>query len=155
MQTAGSGGTVTFTTIFPAAYSGRWPHIRFEVYQHVKGASSDGPIVKTSQIALPKEACDAVYATTCKEQSVAKASEARVQGLVRRDQGPRIWRRGPPPAHPVAARGRFRTAGTELIASATSTPTTLIATSAACSPTRELATPASTLPSGIRPALVR
>ena len=26
------GGQVRFTTIFPACYSGRWPHIHFEVY---------------------------------------------------------------------------------------------------------------------------
>jgi hypothetical protein len=36
----------------------------------VDGATSNGPIVKTSQIALPKETCEAVYATSGYEQSV-------------------------------------------------------------------------------------
>lgn len=30
IQKAGADGTVTFTSIYPAAYSGRWPHIQFE-----------------------------------------------------------------------------------------------------------------------------
>jgi hypothetical protein len=32
VQETGSDGTVTFTSIFPAACSGRWPHVHFEVY---------------------------------------------------------------------------------------------------------------------------
>ena len=35
-----------------------------------------GPIVKTSQIALPKEACEAVYATTGYEQSVRNLGQS-------------------------------------------------------------------------------
>jgi protocatechuate 3,4-dioxygenase beta subunit len=30
-QEADAGGPVTFQSIFPACYSGRWPHIHFEV----------------------------------------------------------------------------------------------------------------------------
>jgi protocatechuate 3,4-dioxygenase beta subunit len=71
VQQVGSSGTAEFTTIFPAAYSGRWPHIHFEVYSSVDDATSSGPIVKTSQIALPKEACDVVYATSGYEASVS------------------------------------------------------------------------------------
>src|SRR5215213_3961497 len=48
-----SNGTAWFKTIFPACYSGRWPHIHFEVYSSVAKAVANGPIVKTSQIALP------------------------------------------------------------------------------------------------------
>jgi protocatechuate 3,4-dioxygenase beta subunit len=70
VQETDAGGSVTFRSIFPAAYSGRWPHIHFEVYADVASAVASGPIVKTSQIALPKEACEAVYATTGYEQSV-------------------------------------------------------------------------------------
>ncbi|MFD4421871.1 hypothetical protein ACFWN7_10240 [Agromyces sp. NPDC058484] len=69
MQEVDSTGAVTFTSIFPACYPGRWPHIHFEVYADVAGAVADGPIVKTSQIALPAEACAAVYATAEYEQS--------------------------------------------------------------------------------------
>ncbi|MCU1477534.1 MAG: 3,4-dioxygenase subunit beta [Subtercola sp.] len=70
VQQVDASGTVTFTSIYPAAYSGRWPHIHFEVYKDVATAVASGPIVKTSQIALPKEICDVVYATSGYEQSV-------------------------------------------------------------------------------------
>ncbi|MFZ4894265.1 3,4-dioxygenase subunit beta [Plantibacter sp. Mn2098] len=75
VQQVDARGLVTFTSIFPAAYSGRWPHIHFEVYSDVATAVASGPIVKTSQIALPKEACDAVYATTGYEQSVRNLAQ--------------------------------------------------------------------------------
>ena len=70
VQATNSSGTATFTSIFPAAYSGRWPHIHFEVYQSLSQATSSGQIVKTSQIALPEAACTEVYATTGYEASV-------------------------------------------------------------------------------------
>jgi protocatechuate 3,4-dioxygenase beta subunit len=59
-----SEGTAWFRTIVPGCYAGRWPHIHFEVYSSVKEAVSDGPIVKTSQLALPKGTCRKVYATS-------------------------------------------------------------------------------------------
>ena len=42
-----SEGTAWFKTIFPGCYSGRWPHIHFEVYSSVAKAVANGPIVKT------------------------------------------------------------------------------------------------------------
>ncbi|MGA8993621.1 MAG: hypothetical protein WB441_04865 [Nocardioidaceae bacterium] len=75
VQAADADGTVTFTTVFPASYSGRWPHIHFEVYDGVEGATSAGPIVKTSQIALPNETCETVYRTAGYEQSVATLAQ--------------------------------------------------------------------------------
>ena len=71
VQATDESGTATFTSIFPACYAGRWPHVHFEVYEKVGDATSSGPIVKTSQIALPKAACETVYATSGYEQSVA------------------------------------------------------------------------------------
>jgi protocatechuate 3,4-dioxygenase beta subunit len=62
IQPTDEDGTATFTTIFPGCYAGRWPHIHFEVYSSVSKATSSGPIVKTSQIALPKATCSKVYA---------------------------------------------------------------------------------------------
>jgi protocatechuate 3,4-dioxygenase beta subunit len=59
-----SAGTAWIQTIFPGCYSGRWPHIHFEVYASVAKAVSNGPIVKTSQIALPQAVCRKVYATS-------------------------------------------------------------------------------------------
>ncbi len=80
VQTTDADGTVTFTSIFPACYTGRWPHIHFEVYGSVADATSSGPIVKTSQIALPAEACTAVYATdgySASVRNLAQVSLAR------------------------------------------------------------------------------
>ena len=72
IQPTDSTGTAAFTSIFPACYSGRWPHIHFEVYASVATATGgDGPIVKTSQIALPEDVSEAVYATAGYAQSVA------------------------------------------------------------------------------------
>ena len=63
MQESGADGKVTFKTIFPAAYSGRWPHIHFEVYESLDAATAGGTKLRTSQLALPEETCAAVYAT--------------------------------------------------------------------------------------------
>jgi protocatechuate 3,4-dioxygenase beta subunit len=76
VQASDANGQVTFSTIFPAAYSGRWPHIHFEVYASLANATADGKIVATSQLALPEEACAQVYATTGYEQSVANLARS-------------------------------------------------------------------------------
>jgi protocatechuate 3,4-dioxygenase beta subunit len=71
IQVADATGKVTFTSIFPACYSGRWPHIHFEVYKTLAYATSgSGPIAKTSQIALPKEVDDVVFQQAGYAQSV-------------------------------------------------------------------------------------
>jgi protocatechuate 3,4-dioxygenase beta subunit len=75
VQETDANGTVTFTSIYPACYSGRWPHIHFEVYDDVATAVATGPIVKTSQIALPQETNDLVYATAGYEQSVRNQAQ--------------------------------------------------------------------------------
>ena len=62
VQPTNAAGTASFTTVFPGCYDGRWPHIHFEVYRSTAEATSDGQIVKTSQVALPQAACEAVYA---------------------------------------------------------------------------------------------
>ena len=56
VQEADRTGTVEFASVFPGCYSGRWPHVHFEVYDAVADAVDSGLIVKTSQIALPAEA---------------------------------------------------------------------------------------------------
>ncbi len=74
VQETDASGTVEFASVFPGCYDGRWPHIHVEVYSSLADATSSGPIVKTSQIALPKEACDVVYATAGYESSVSNLS---------------------------------------------------------------------------------
>ena len=49
--------------------------MHFEVYPSVAAATSGGTKLATSQIALPKDACAAVYATTGYEQSVRNLSQ--------------------------------------------------------------------------------
>jgi len=79
VQETDAAGTVSFTSIYPACYSGRWPHIHFEVYDDVATAVASGPIVKTSQIALPEETNVVVYATSGYEQSVRNASQVSLK----------------------------------------------------------------------------
>ena len=79
VQQADSSGRVSFTTIFPGCYAGRWPHMHFEVYPSLSAAASVANKTATSQIALPKDACDAVYATTGYSQSVTNLSRITLQ----------------------------------------------------------------------------
>lgn len=74
VQAADAGGQVTFTSIFPGCYSGRWPHIHFEVYPSLSAATNVANKTSTSQLAIPKSTCDAVYATSGYESSVTNLS---------------------------------------------------------------------------------
>jgi protocatechuate 3,4-dioxygenase beta subunit len=62
VQEADASGRVTFTSIYPGCYAGRWPHIHFEVYPSLSAATSVANKIATSQIALTKDASDLVYA---------------------------------------------------------------------------------------------
>lgn len=62
VQVADSNGAVTYTSIFPACYTGRWPHIHFEVYPDVSSITDASNAIATSQIALPEDVCRTVYA---------------------------------------------------------------------------------------------
>jgi protocatechuate 3,4-dioxygenase beta subunit len=57
-----ANGVVRFTTVFPACYPGRWPHIHFEVFTGAEMAVSGKAALLTSQFALPEAECLAVYA---------------------------------------------------------------------------------------------
>ena len=74
VQVADEDGIVRFTSIFPACYPGRWPHIHFEVYPDRDSITDSTNAIATSQVALPKATCDRVYATTGYEQSVSDLS---------------------------------------------------------------------------------
>lgn len=56
-----ANGKVTFTTIFPGCYSGRWPHIHFEVFSSLATATSGRYATLISQLAMPAAACSTVY----------------------------------------------------------------------------------------------
>ena len=75
VQVADAKGQVTFTSIFPACYSGRWPHIHFEVYPSKDDITDASKAIATSQLALPKNVCDTVYATKGYEKSVTNLAQ--------------------------------------------------------------------------------
>ncbi len=75
VQATGGDGRATFKSIFPAAYSGRWPHIHFEVYPSLSAATSASGLITTSQLALPEDACKLVYATDGYGQSVTNLAQ--------------------------------------------------------------------------------
>ncbi|WP_371661187.1 intradiol ring-cleavage dioxygenase [Streptomyces sp. NBC_00280] len=70
VQETDDKGQVTFTSIFPGCYTGRWPHIHFEVYGSLEDATAATSITNTSQLAFPKDVCDTVYATDGYSRSV-------------------------------------------------------------------------------------
>jgi protocatechuate 3,4-dioxygenase beta subunit len=79
VQESDGDGKVAFTSVFPAAYAGRWPHIHFEVYESLDAATSGGTKLTTSQIALPEATCKLVYASDGYEQSVQNLAQTSLQ----------------------------------------------------------------------------
>ncbi len=62
VQAADDAGSLGFTSIYPGAYSGRWPHIHFEVFSSLDDATSGSGAMATSQIALLEDFSADVYA---------------------------------------------------------------------------------------------
>lgn len=62
VQVADAEGRVSFTSIFPGCYSGRWPHIHFEVFPDAASITDADNAIATSQLALPEADCATVYA---------------------------------------------------------------------------------------------
>lgn len=79
VQASDSNGKVTFTTIFPGCYAGRWPHIHFEIYPSLALATGPSNIVHTSQLALPEASCNEVYATTGYSASVQNLAQLDIE----------------------------------------------------------------------------
>ena len=63
VQEADDDGRLEFTTIFPATYSGRWPHMHFEVYESLDAATAASEKLRTSQLAIPEDVASEVYET--------------------------------------------------------------------------------------------
>ena len=79
VQVADANGQATFTSVFPGAYSGRWPHIHFEVFESMSNATAAGQVLAVSQIALTKASCDDVYATPGYEESLRNMGRTTLQ----------------------------------------------------------------------------
>lgn len=61
VQVADANGQVTYTSIVPACYTGRWPHIHFEVYPDIDSIDDAENAISTSQLALPEDVVTEVY----------------------------------------------------------------------------------------------
>ena len=79
VQSTDADGKVTFKTIFPGCYDGRWPHMHYEVYASESDATSGGEILLTSQIAFPKAQCETVYADSRYPDSASNLSRVSLE----------------------------------------------------------------------------
>src|SRR5690625_6414443 len=62
VQITDDAGAVTFSSIFPGCYAGRWPHLHFEVFPDAEAIVDADNAILTSPIALPQEAAAGVCA---------------------------------------------------------------------------------------------
>ena len=69
----------TFTSIFPACYDGRWPHIHFEVYPDEAAITDATNAIATSQVALPR--------TSASRSTPRTATRRRWQPVARQPRG--------------------------------------------------------------------
>ncbi|HEU4842765.1 MAG TPA: intradiol ring-cleavage dioxygenase [Burkholderiaceae bacterium] len=75
VQEADSSGNVTFSSIFPGCYSGRMPHVHFEVYPTLAKSVSAANRVKTSQFTFPMATLNEVYASAGYSASVRNLAQ--------------------------------------------------------------------------------
>lgn len=69
VQPTDAAGKVTFQTIFPGCYLGRWPHIHFEIYSSLETATAQSNVVHISQLGFPESDCQTAYTTAGYESS--------------------------------------------------------------------------------------
>lgn len=74
VQVADSAGRLSFQSIYPGAYEGRWPHVHFEVYPDVAAATTATGKLRTSQLALPEDVSRSVYADSRYPDSLSRLS---------------------------------------------------------------------------------
>lgn len=79
MQAGDENGELSFTSVFPGCYPGRWPHVHFEIYESVDAATGGANAVLTSQLALPAAPAEAVFATEGYELSAQHFSQMRIE----------------------------------------------------------------------------
>ena len=79
VQITDAQGTVTFTTIFPGCYTGRRPHLHFEVFPDAESIVDAGNAILTSQIAMPQAESDDVYERSEYEGSAENLSQLTLE----------------------------------------------------------------------------
>jgi protocatechuate 3,4-dioxygenase beta subunit len=80
VQMADADGRVSFTSIFPACYAGRWPHVHVEIYPDQASITDATSAIATSQVALPQDVCERVYAESGYEASVRALAGVSLAG---------------------------------------------------------------------------
>lgn len=61
VQVTDAAGKLSYETVFPGCYQGRWPHAHFEVFGSLVDAADGAAPIKTSQLALPEAECSLVF----------------------------------------------------------------------------------------------
>ena len=85
VQVADASGKLSFVSVYPGCYDGRWPHIHFEVYATAADVGTRRPLV-TSQLAFPRDTCEVAYAATGYESSAGNLSRVSLDSdMVFRD----------------------------------------------------------------------
>jgi protocatechuate 3,4-dioxygenase beta subunit len=79
VQVANDAGRITFNSVFPGCYPGRWPHAHFEVYGSLEDAAAGSAGIKISQLALPRADCEAVYGDARYGDSAASLSRLSLE----------------------------------------------------------------------------
>lgn len=63
VQEADRDGRLSFTTIFPATYPGRYPHMHFEIFPSLAAAGNGRNALLTSQLVMPAALSTEIYAS--------------------------------------------------------------------------------------------
>jgi protocatechuate 3,4-dioxygenase beta subunit len=79
VQVANDAGRITYNSVFPGCYPGRWPHAHFEVYGSLEDAAGGSDGIKTSQLALPRADCEVVYGDARYGDSAASLSRLSLE----------------------------------------------------------------------------
>jgi len=78
VQVTDADGNLSFVSVFPGCYEGRWPHVHFEVYASMDDLKLGNPLA-TSQLAFPEAACSVAYTTDGYEDSAPKLSRVSLE----------------------------------------------------------------------------
>lgn len=79
VQVTDAEGKVTFETIVPGCYAGRWPHIHFEVFSSIDDIVDSTRAILTSQMAVPQGICDKVFALDSYSGSAANLAQITLE----------------------------------------------------------------------------
>ncbi len=79
VQVTGADGTVTFASIMPGCYAGRWTHIHFEVYPDVDAITDSANAIATSQLAFPESVLTPVYEKSAYDGSAQNLAQITLE----------------------------------------------------------------------------